>query len=153
LLEPPADLGARGNPNVREASLMEDIGDAANLEAPGPPRGDRDDVVDDEGHLLMIEDVPELQAPGEVPSAEVDVMSVELEGHRDDVRLSVYGDRGNPAEAPAAQVVCLLVGECLGPRLRPQMNHSGIATNGPANISGSCWLPSRYRPDYQVKAS
>jgi hypothetical protein len=104
-IKTPPEFGAAGVQDLRLASYL----DASDT--PGAHRGD---VVDDEGHLGVPEDVPVLLALGEMVATDVDgvVLLVVAETRRHHMRHCVWTNgRQTPQADTGCQVFTLFVGE------------------------------------------
>jgi hypothetical protein len=106
-------------PDAREGvgvqHVRERLGDPADLERPRPPRP-RDDVVDNEGHAFVAQDVAPLLRAGVVEARNVDRAGVGVHEEADGphLRRPVWAEGGEPGEPLPAQVRQLGRGEDRG---------------------------------------
>ena len=85
----------------------------ADLQAPDPPRVNRNNVVDDEGHLAVGGDVPVLPARGHVVAGDVDdaQLGIAVKSDRADLKRPAGLGGSQPAQPLGRKVVDLCLGE------------------------------------------
>ena len=89
----------RYEPEPNRPGLLGQLSRAVDPQEPRRPRVGGHQVVHDQRDLGLARlDVEELPGPFGVPTADVEVGSVELEPHRDHVRLPVRVDGGQPGQ-------------------------------------------------------
>ena len=114
-LETPTSLENGFDPNVSSrshvASVLDDVRFSLYLDLARSPRSHSLQIIDDEGHAGVLEDVLVLHGVPYVAAANIDVFAVRVKAHGGHVRSSSLGSGCDPAEGLGLQILLLFFRE------------------------------------------